>query len=180
MKGTTTSVVISNYGIFVIEMKNYMGKVVGNEFKDKWTQYIGNKTNTFYSPVKQNYGHLRCLSDVLDIGMNDLIPIIVFSDETEIMSECEYAINLKELVKYIKNYKEKKDIDVDGIYNKLISLNITDSRRSKHVSNIKNNIKNDDKIISSGLCPKCGNKLINKGKYLACSKCRYTKDINKE
>ena len=169
--------VVSPYGIFVIEMKNYQGKVVGNTFKDNWKQYIGSKTNSFYSPVKQNYGHLRCVSDVLDISMNDLIPVIVFSNETEIQTECEYAINLKDLIKYIRTFKEKKDIDVDAVYNKLVELNITDSRRSKHVSSIKSNLKKDDKIIDSGLCPKCGSKLIDKGKYLACSKCKYTKDI---
>ena len=169
-------VVISHYGIFVIEMKNYMGKEVGNEFKDKWTQYIGSKTNTFYNPVKQNYGHLRCISDVLDMSMNDLIPVVVFSNETEIMSECEYVINLKDMIKYIRSFKAKKDIDIEKIYDKLVSLNITDSRRSKHVSSIKSNIKKDNKKVEEGLCPKCGSKLIDKNKYYACSKCKYTKD----
>ncbi len=168
--------VVSKHGIFVIEMKNYQGKVVGNEFKDNWKQYIGSKTNSFYSPVKQNYGHLRCISDVLDMNMNNLIPIIVFPSDTIIETECPYAVTQDNLIKYIKTFKEKKDIDVDDVYSKLVSLNITDNRRGKHVKSIKNNIKDDNKKVEQGICPKCGNKLIDKGKYMACSKCKYTKD----
>ena len=33
-------VVVSNYGIFVIETKNYKGWIIGNEFDDNWKQVI--------------------------------------------------------------------------------------------------------------------------------------------
>ena len=168
--------VVSKYGIFVIEMKNYQGKVVGNEFKDNWKQFIGSKTNLFYSPVKQNYGHMRCISDVLDMSMNNLIPIIVFPSETTVETECQYIVNQDNLIKYIRSFKEKKKIDIDSVYSKLVSLNITDNRRNKHVKSIKNNIKNDNKKVEQGICPKCGSKMFDKGKYMACSKCKYTKD----
>ena len=35
--------VISKYGIFVIEMKNYYGLITGDEYKDSWTQHLGKK-----------------------------------------------------------------------------------------------------------------------------------------
>jgi len=33
-------VVVSNYGIFVIETKNYNGWILGDEYADYWTQVI--------------------------------------------------------------------------------------------------------------------------------------------
>lgn len=35
--------VISKYGIFVIETKNYSGKIKGSEYSEKWTQSFGKK-----------------------------------------------------------------------------------------------------------------------------------------
>ena len=171
-------VVLSTYGIFVIEMKNYQGKVVGSEFKDNWTQYIGSKENTFYNPVKQNYGHIRCLSDVLDLDMDKFIPVVVFSNETDIKTEVEYVINLKDTVRYIKHFKKDKHIDVDKVKEKLLSLNITDRKtRMNHASNLKRNVKKESAKALSGTCPKCNSKMVVKKNYMACTKCKYTKDL---
>jgi hypothetical protein len=43
VKGKTTQidhVVVSEYGVFVIETKNYTGWIVGDEKSDYWTQVI--------------------------------------------------------------------------------------------------------------------------------------------
>ena len=37
----------SQFGIFVIEMKNYYGLILGEEHKDKWIQYLGKKKSYF-------------------------------------------------------------------------------------------------------------------------------------
>ena len=40
--GTTQidHVVVSKYGLFTIETKNYRGKIYGDDARDKWTQVI--------------------------------------------------------------------------------------------------------------------------------------------
>ena len=43
--------VISKYGIFVIEMKNYYGLIIGDEYKNNWTQYLGKKKSDFKNPT---------------------------------------------------------------------------------------------------------------------------------
>ena len=70
-KGTTQidHVVVSRYGVFVIETKNYQGEIYGDDNRKEWTQMIVNdvtytkrwwKTytyvtkNHFYNPVKQS------------------------------------------------------------------------------------------------------------------------------
>ena len=34
-------IVLSKFGIFVIEMKNYYGLITGSEYSNKWIQYLG-------------------------------------------------------------------------------------------------------------------------------------------
>lgn len=53
--------VISEYGIFCIETKNFFGKIIGN-YNDKYLQrrVLGMRYNT-YSPIYQNHRHLQRL-----------------------------------------------------------------------------------------------------------------------
>lgn len=54
-------VVVSKYGIFVIETKNYKGWIFGSENAYEWTQVIFNNKYKLYNPVKQNLGHVKAL-----------------------------------------------------------------------------------------------------------------------
>ena len=55
--GTTQidHIVISVYGIFVIETKNYKGWITGTEYGEYWTKNMYGKKYTFRNPIKQNY-----------------------------------------------------------------------------------------------------------------------------
>ncbi len=47
--GTTQidQIIVSKYGIFVIEVKTYKGWIFGNERNSKWTQVLYKQKNTF-------------------------------------------------------------------------------------------------------------------------------------
>ena len=73
--------IISEYGIFCIETKNYLGKISGN-YKDKYLQrkVLGMKYKT-YSPIYQNYRHLQRLVETFPLikyHSKDLHSIICF------------------------------------------------------------------------------------------------------
>lgn len=73
--------VISVYGIFCIETKNYLGSTSGN-YKDKYLQrrVLGMKYKT-YSPIHQNYRHLQRLTEtfpLIKFHSKDLHSIICF------------------------------------------------------------------------------------------------------
>ena len=132
------NIVISKYGLFIIEMKNYIGKVVGSKDDNEWVHYVGKNVNRFYNPVKQNYGHMKCVSDCLKLDMRYLIPVVVFSNDTYIDSNVKYVIHLKDVNKYIERHKKNMYLDVDEIYEKLCKLNIKDkSVKKRHVNSIK-------------------------------------------
>ena len=178
-------IVVSQYGIFVIEMKNYYGLILGDEYKNKWIQYLGKKRSYFQNPIHQNYGHIKVLEELLNLNNNLFIPIICFSNQTKLKITTKTSVvHLDYLVKAIKNYKNIIiDSDIDLIYDKIMNLNITDkSERKKHVKNIRTKVIDDNKKIDNMICPKCGSKLIVRngkyGEFIGCSnypKCKFIK-----
>lgn len=59
--------VLSPQGVFVIEVKNFQGFIMGHEFQPTWTQSMfGNKT-TFQNPLRQNYKHTQAVAALLQL-----------------------------------------------------------------------------------------------------------------
>lgn len=72
-------IVVSIFGIFVIETKNYGGTIFGHENDNKWTQIIADKKYMFYSPIKQNERHIEVLRRCLGCPKEYFKPMVVFS-----------------------------------------------------------------------------------------------------
>lgn len=59
-------IIISKYGIFVIETKQYNGYITGSEYDKNWSLKAGNKKIYINNPMHQNYGHVIALSQKLN------------------------------------------------------------------------------------------------------------------
>ena len=178
--------IISPYGIFVIEMKNYYGVIVGNDSAKKWIQYLGKNKSYFKNPIHQNYGHIKVLEELLNLDNNLFISVVCFSNQAELKIQTKNnVVPLDYLVSNIRKYKNIfLNSDLEEIYNKIIELNIKDKfERIKHVKNIKNKILEDKKKIENKICPRCGGELVYRnskyGSFLGCSNyplCKFTKN----
>lgn len=182
-------IIVSRYGIFVIETKNYYGLIKGNEYDEKWTQYLGKRKYKFLNPIRQNYGHIKALKELLKIDMNSFISIICFSNQAELdVKTATKVTQLDFLIEEIYPYNKKlvKE-DLNKIVETIEKNNIVKQIEKKnHTKNIKNNIKNVERKIKQDVCPKCGGKLFERigkyGKFIGCSnypKCKYTKKLEK-
>lgn len=181
-------IILSKYGIFVIEMKNYYGLIKGEDNQDKWIQYLGKNKYYFKNPIHQNYGHIKSLEKLLNVGNKELIGIVCFSNQAKLKIKTKnLVVDLDNLLNIISNYKTEI-IDNESLakYKTIIqNNNIEDNKvRKNHVKKIKTKIKNDDYKISNMICPKCGNPLVERngkyGKFLGCTKypkCNFTKKI---
>lgn len=82
--GNTTQIdhiLLSPFGVFVIETKNYKGVIMGTAEDKQWTQKLGKNTYEFYSPLLQNEAHVRALKSVLN-GVpvyNHIHNVVVFT-----------------------------------------------------------------------------------------------------
>ena len=61
-------IVVSHYGIFVIETKNYSGLITGSSKSEKWCMHLGKNKYYFHNPLYQNYGHIKALESLLNIN----------------------------------------------------------------------------------------------------------------
>lgn len=179
-------IVVSNYGIFVIETKNYKGWIIGDEYAEYWTQVIYKRKEKLYNPLRQNYGHIQALKDNLqEYGDLNYIPIIVFSTSADlkVKSTADVIYSVK-LLKTIRKYSQETitDEQKEAVYSKLMSLNIGEREaRNEHVKEIKTAKAERSNQIEADICPKCKGKLVDrKGKYgtfKGCSnypKCKFT------
>jgi hypothetical protein len=66
--GTTQvdHVLVSRFGIFVIETKHYSGWIFANSNDRHWTQVLYRTKSRFQNPVRQNYRHVCAIRELLD------------------------------------------------------------------------------------------------------------------
>jgi len=79
-QGTTQvdHVIVSQYGLFVVETKNKNGWIYGSEHDNEWTQAEFNKKYKFQNPLRQNYAHTMSLAEHLGIDHEKIHSLIVF------------------------------------------------------------------------------------------------------
>jgi restriction system protein len=78
--GTTQidHIIVSQYGIFVVETKNMKGWIFGSKNQKDWTQKIYRSNTKFQNPLRQNYKHTKTLALLLDVDHSKLFSLIVF------------------------------------------------------------------------------------------------------
>lgn len=162
-------IVVSKFGVFVIETKCYKGMITGKESDYYWYQHLGRKKYKLRNPIHQNYGHIKSISESLKINEEDLISIVCFTNQSDLKIEVtSNVIQRKDLAsKIIELSNVEKNIDVDRIYTKLSGLNIIDKeKRKQHVIDARKKRNETEEKINNMICPKCGGQLVNrKGKY---------------
>lgn len=117
-------IVVSRYGIFVVEIKSKSGYIYGRQKDDQWMQVFFKAKYKFPNPLKQNFCHTSRLSDFLGVDHSKFHSVIIF------WGDCHFKTKMPENVLYasqpsLANYiKIKKDIlltedEVNNICHKL-------------------------------------------------------------
>ncbi len=83
-EGTTQidHVVVSRYGVFVVETKNMRGWIFGGVDQSHWTQKIFKSSHRFQNPLRQNYKHTKTLETILGIPSEAIFSVIVFTGDS--------------------------------------------------------------------------------------------------
>ena len=192
--GTTQidQIIISIYGIFVIETKNMKGWIFGNTHQKKWIQKIYKHESTFQNPLHQNYKHIKTIENILGVNIDKIFSIVIF------MGDCTFKTEIPENVfigsKFVSYILSKRKIlfsekEVNEMIVLLEKENLSNMHKisSSHKDHVQEIIKQKN---NSNICPQCGSKLIIRvakngphtgNKFYGCSsfpKCRYIKSIN--
>ena len=136
-------IIVSEYGIFVIETKQYNGYICGNDYDKKWTIIAGRNKYYVNNPVHQNYGHVQSLKEILNVTEDKIISIVCISSLARLNIKSKVVVSIGNLLTKIESYKREVIYDVDGIYNKILKLNIKDKKvRRMHKQIIHSIVKN--------------------------------------
>ena len=192
-KGKTTQidhVVVSEYRIFIIETKNYQGRIYGGVNSEQWTQNIYGKKYKFWNPIRQNQGHIRVLSHIVtDIHPDLFISIVTFSRRATLdIQNSENVVYWDELCNVILSYQSKwiSTEQAQKAYQLLLASNTNSiDNKIRHVQDVKQRMKQWNQTVAEGKCPNCGGKLVTRdgkyGKFYGCSNyplCRFTHKLS--
>lgn len=200
--GTTQidHIVVSKYGVFAIETKNYRGSIYGNDNGKEWTQIIETpvqfkrfgkvytyiKKSKFYNPVKQAEGHVRAIKKLLSAYPHlPIIPIVAFSGEADI-DDIESEVKIvyfRDLVEEILSYKNifLRDENVDKVVDILLARDVSgEVSKTEHIRNIYHTKYEYEDKIDNNICPWCGGELVQRegkyGRFYGCAnypKCKF-------
>jgi hypothetical protein len=193
IKGKSTQidhVVISRYGVFIIETKNYTGWIFGNDTSEYWTQTIYEDKYKLRNPLRQNYSHLKTLQSIFGIEERFYFPIVAFHDRATL--KCETNGNVMYFSE-LKDFILSKTIPklTDELVNRLSAILMyysvkNENQKQEHILKVKQDIANKESLVEKGICPKCGGMLIHRqgkyGEFISCinyPSCRFTQNINR-
>lgn len=187
--GTTQidHVLVSPYGIFIVETKNRNGWIFGSEDQAKWTQTFYRKKYGFQNPLRQTYRQKKVLAEFLEIDESAIRTVVYFVGDCKFKTRLPDNVLKSGLGRYIKRFNRVVlGPDILARVCGTLEDHITQSHLTKrdHIRSLRN------RHSSTTVCPKCGSGLVERtakkgrnvgSKFLGCRsypKCRFTKKIN--
>ena len=190
--GTTQidHIVVSRFGIFVVETKNMKGWIFGGEHQDQWTQTIFKNSFKFQNPLRQNYKHVKALESALNVPAEAIHSVVVFVGESTFKSPMPANVTHGGgYITFIKSFREPilSESDVQTTVAQIQSGRLNPSRETnrQHIQNLKNR----SNPVAEIKCPKCGSNMVlrtakrgaNAGNqfwgYSAYPKCRMVQNV---
>jgi len=188
INGSTTQIdhiVLSRFGLFVVETKHYAGWVFGNERNLTWTQVLHGQKFSFQNPLRQNLKHIHAISAALENPATEIQSVIIFTGSARFKTAMpEHVADLAGGIAYIRRWRTTRytqdavDTFVDTLLQRRLAPGIKTNRT--HLSNL-------NKAAKDPRCPTCGTALVlrtaRKGsragsQFWGCAgfpKCRYTR-----
>lgn len=178
-------VIITPYGLFVIETKNYQGTIYGG--KDRKTWLINGKFKMM-NPLMQNYSHIQALKSFIEAKYHPyFISVVSFTkrctfkieEELRKISSTELVIYDVELTQFINRKVAVLKLqspplflksEMEMIYNSLVNANITDAAiRKQHIDIIEEKKNITDKKEKENKCIVCQKPVSDKVKSFCLS-----------
>jgi hypothetical protein len=110
-RGGTTQIdhiLVSPFGIFVIETKNMKGWIFGSANQGTWTQVLFKEKHVFQNPLRQNYRHTRYLSEYLCLDHSLFQSIVWFIGDCTFKTPMPSNVLNSGLVPYLKGFTDRR------------------------------------------------------------------------
>jgi len=176
-------VIVSRYGVFVVETKTYDGSIYGRAEEPRWTHVRFRKKSGFQNPLRQNYRHMATIAELTGIPMDCIKPIIAFAGTTKFKTQMpEEVVHFCDVPGYVRKLSDQQRIkdqqvaDVAAVIREWAST-VGFWKRLNHTSNLKRKYGPVTRQMQSApvICPKCGQTMVlrtkrdGSGQFYGCS-----------
>ena len=168
--GTTQidHIIVSRFGVFVVETKNMKGWIFGDERQKMWTQQIYKSKHKFQNPLHQNYKHTKTLEAALGLSADKLISVVVFVGDstfkTEIPANVTYGGGY---IRFIKSHTKAilSEAEVQQVIGQIAEGRLKPSIKThvQHVRHVKEIVaakQAQQQEVATKACPKCGSGMV--------------------
>ena len=144
--GTTQidNIVVSPFGVFVIEAKYFQGWIFGGAKQEKWTHTLSRfEKYAFPNPIRQNYWHIKALARLLRQPESRFHSVIVFAHRNcQLKTELPANVCLQHnFIEYIQGFT--KNIVDDAALARIHAVlqqpewQATEDKKAAHVERLK-------------------------------------------
>ena len=110
LKDGTTQVdhiLVSRFGVFVIETKDYKGWIFAGAKKRNWTQVLYRAKFRFQNPIHQNHRHVCAIRGLLEFLEPDVVhPVVVFVGEAVFKTDVPDGVfTLPKFLAYVESHR---------------------------------------------------------------------------
>lgn len=171
-RGTTQidHVIVSEFGLFVIETKNYKGWIFADAKDAQWTQVNFKQKHRFQNPLRQNYAHICALSDLLGIPKDKIHGVVCFMGDAKFKNGVPEGVFLDgRYVSYIESFLTPvfSEAEVADLLQRIQSARLTRGVKTNrdHVQRLQTRHSPSENhstlnYFANPLCPKCGSELV--------------------
>lgn len=123
-------VVVSKYGIFCIETKQYNGYITGSKWDKNWVRHYGNRKSYCINPIRQNYGHVKGLCTILNLTENEVFNIVCIPSNAKLNIQDDGEVTRYDtLNRKILSYREVLIDDIEEVVLNIKKNSYKDSNR---------------------------------------------------
>lgn len=188
-KNGTTQIdhlLVSQYGLFIVETKNKKGWIFGSESQPKWTQTLYRKKYSFQNPLRQTFRQKKVLSEFLGLDESTVHTVVYFVGDCKFKTPLPANVMKSGLSRYIKHFTNRilTTEEVNRV-TEALAQHISESSLTTrdHVRSLRK------RHASTTVCPNCGSYLVERtakkgpnagSKFLGCKnypRCRFTKKV---
>ena len=188
-RGTTEidHLIVSPYGIFVVELKDRSGWIFADAYAPRWTADHFGRKFTFQNPLHQNFGHLKALEEFLGVDARVLLGIVVFRGAFQFKTPIPAGVLCHRYDKWVAAHQE---VVLDDAAVRSITHKLHMDAYHGWLAGLRHARSVRERLASDTTCPKCGGALRqltqrrgpNPGsQFLGCSnypRCRFTRPLS--
>lgn len=175
---------VSPYGLFIVETKNFAGWIFGSEDQSKWTQVLYRKKYSFQNPLRQTFRQKKVLCSFLHVDESAVHPIVYFVGDCKFKTPLPPNVLRSGLGGYIEEF-QTRILSPEEIGRVIGALETHCSESSFTSSDHVRSLKERHSSIT--VCPFCGSDLVKRiakkgpnsgSEFLGCKsypRCRFSK-----